>query len=510
MTLKTYRAASMVEALSAVKRDFGKDAVILHTRSVKVGGFLGIGAKTAIEITASDEPVGGSRRARTREAAAPAQPVHANKAAEAARAYRQVAQAPAPAAPVASAQPVLMQQPVQVHQPAQPVQTAPQPAPVGNPPTADELGVMRVREKRALGPMAPEPIRTGAPQPRVPATVANLAPVDAAASATLARELADIKLLVNQVLHSSPKHPEAILAGTMPEALFSQYLRLLESSVSRDLADQVITSVRQELSAYELEDPGMVRTAILRHIAGLIPVCEGVTTPTRGPRPLVIALVGPTGVGKTTTIAKLAAAYKLRSGRSVALITADTYRIAAVDQLRTYAGIIGLPLKVVLSPQEMASAVESFADYEVVLIDTAGRSQFNADRIAELSSFLQAARPDEVHLVLSTTASEAVLLKTAEQFAPVRPNRILLTKLDEAVNFGVVVNVVRRLQTRLSFVTTGQEVPDHIEAGHSERLARMVLDNGFAPIATTRRPAARETRDAVVPELAGLGVGVGA
>jgi flagellar biosynthesis protein FlhF len=235
--------------------------------------------------------------------------------------------------------------------------------------------------------------------------------------------------------------------------------------------------VRDELNPGELADEGIVRSAVLRHLSGLIPIAEA-PRPVRGAdgRPHVVALVGPTGVGKTTTIAKLAATYRLRQGRSVALITADTYRIAAVDQLRTYASIIGLPLKVVLTPGEMSAAVDSLSAHDVVLIDTAGRSQRNTERLAELSDFLSAARPSETHLVLSTAAAQEVLISAAESFGVLRPNRVILTKLDEAVNFGVVVNVMQRLQSQLSFVTTGQEVPDHIEPGRADRLARMILE----------------------------------
>src|SRR5690606_35907242 len=123
-----------------------------------------------------------------------------------------------------------------------------------------------------------------------------------------------------------------------------------------------------------------------------------------------------------------------------------------------------------------SAACEALAACDVVLIDTAGRSQNNHGRIAELKEFLHAARPHETHLVLSSTASENVLTSTAEQFGVVNPNRLIFTKLDEAVSFGVLVNIIRRVNTRLSFVTTGQEVPDHIEPGHPERLARLILD----------------------------------
>jgi flagellar biosynthesis protein FlhF len=504
MRIKTFRAQSIAEALSAVKKDLGKNAVILHTRTVKQGGLLGFGAKQVFEITASDEPVTAARLARAPKptvenvnpgAASTNRPVLAKSAA--ASAYRRAAE-------LANQTPGLeAQRPATAARPA----PTPRPAPAALP--AEEPQYMAVRERRLAAAKAdfaaqrasavpqPEPKSIPAPKP-APAPVAKAAQPAAESPSEIQRELADIKLLVNQVLHSSPTTSAGVAAGAMPEALFRNYLLLLESAVSRDIADSIIGAVRDELTPGELTDADIVRTTVLRHISSLIPSAS--TPPLRGGRggygPHVIALVGPTGVGKTTTVAKLAASYKLRHGKTVALITSDTYRIAAVDQLRTYAGIIGLPLKVVMTPQEMAAAVQSLSQYDVVLIDTAGRSQFNADRLAELREFIEAANPTEVHLVLSSTSGEAVMQKTIAAFAPLGPGSVILTKLDEAVNFGVIVNVARQLGAAFSFITTGQEVPDDIEAGQPDRLARMVLDNVLVP----SRPAPQQSYQPPQPQ----------
>ncbi|MEM9167765.1 MAG: flagellar GTP-binding protein, partial [Planctomycetota bacterium] len=181
---------------------------------------------------------------------------------------------------------------------------------------------------------------------------------------------------------------------------------------------------------------------------------------------------------KTTTLAKLAARAKLRHGRSVGLITTDTYRIAAVEQLRTYAEIIGLPLKVVADPSEMPEALESMATLDEVLIDTAGRSQHDTERLTELRSYLDQADPHETHLVLSCVASDAVLARAAERFGALGPNRLLMTKLDEAVELGVLLGLLSKVGAPLSYVTTGQEVPDDIEPAGAERLARQILAGG--------------------------------
>ena len=153
----------------------------------------------------------------------------------------------------------------------------------------------------------------------------------------------------------------------------------------------------------------------------------------------------------------------------------DTYRIAAVEQLRTYAEIIGVPLHAVLTPEELRETVESLRDHDLVLIDTAGRSQNDRVRLNHLGKFVQAARADEVHLVIAATASSRCARQVMTNFAPLGANRVILTKLDEADSLGVVLNVSAAAGVPLSYVTTGQEVPDDIEAVDANRLADRLL-----------------------------------
>lgn len=391
MTIRTYRGKSVAEAIALVKKDLGRQAVILSTRTYKSGGLFGFRARMMTEITASDQPPGR-----------------------------------------------------------------------GMP--------MVPRSKAEKKPEAFVP--SSAPAEPSLKQVAQMI-VAANAKTPIEDELAAIKRMVGQVLRSAsaPTQPG------MPEALFECYQKMLESAVASEIASDIAGQVRDELNQAELRDPERVRRAVLGRLASLIPVCgEGVKA-ARGidGRPLTIALVGPTGVGKTTTIAKLAATYRLKQGRRVGLITCDTYRIAAVDQLRTYAGIINIPLRVAMSPAEMRSACAAMADSDVILIDTAGRAPRDVARLNELKALIGAAAPHQTHLVLSSSSAEASLLDAAERFAPLGCDRVILTKLDEAVSFGVVVNVLKRLNTRLSFVTTGQEVPDHIEAMTPDRFARLVM-----------------------------------
>jgi flagellar biosynthesis protein FlhF len=210
----------------------------------------------------------------------------------------------------------------------------------------------------------------------------------------------------------------------------------------------------------------------------MLPIDEqalDVSVSKREGRPHVVALIGPTGVGKTTTIAKLAAAARFRDGHAVGLVTTDSFRMAAVDQLRSYAEILQVPLEVVIEPEEMKDALGRLNSCDVILIDSAGRSRQDTERLDVLRRFLTSASPDETHLVLSTTSGERTMLHDAEVFSSLGADRVVLTKLDETDEFGVVLNVINRLGTRISFVTTGQEVPDDIERGGADRIARMLL-----------------------------------
>jgi flagellar biosynthesis protein FlhF len=462
MNLKTFRAPSMAQCLSEVKKDLGKDAVILHTRSYRVGAVMGIGGKQMIEITAADHV---SARGPT------IKPVR--QAAEGFTAGTFPALGGLGKGGTALAEPPPL----------------PDPAAEGEAGlvTSRPIKVEELSPRRVTPPTAKPPTGPAAPSPRQSlATRVTPAPDSGEAVATLQSELASIKRLVGQVLQCSrqtaatvaPPGQAVVAMGGMPEPLFAQYLRMQDAHVSHEIADAIIGQVRDELTPDELASNDIVRQAVLRHLAALVPVSGsmGKAGPTESGRPLTIALVGPTGVGKTTTIAKLAAAYKLRQGKRVGLITSDTYRIAAVDQLRTYANIIGLPLKVALTPREMSGACSALADCDVILIDTAGRSQHDKGRLEELAAFVDAAMPDETHLVLSATVAEPVLSKAADRFAVLRPGRMIFSKLDEAVHFGVIVNACKKIGMRVSYVTTGQEVPDEIELAQPDRLARLVLD----------------------------------
>lgn len=285
-------------------------------------------------------------------------------------------------------------------------------------------------------------------------------------------QLADLHSMVEELCRTKSNEHGPAPPHEMTGWLFQLYTDLIDAEVNEELARELVGRVRQSGSD-AAEHPQRAKALMGQMIEDEIRACGPIQV-VPGQRRMV-ALVGPTGVGKTTTIAKLAANFRLREKRRVGLITVDTYRIAAVEQLRTYADIIDLPMEVVSTPREMRQAAQRMADVDLVLLDTAGRSHRDEVKIQELRSMLAEARPDEVHLVLSSTCSSQSLIKIAGRFSEVGATALLLTKLDEATGLGNLLPLVRSCHLPLSYVTNGQNVPDDIQAAEGGRLARMVL-----------------------------------
>lgn len=450
----------MPEALALVRRELGSDAVVLHTRSYKRGGVLGIGAKTIVEITA----MSGTELARRR------QPSRKRSAAEKSTKNKKKTAAANPPEPLAGD---LIRRTYAAAQ-------------------------AEMRGSAQAFPTAQHPVTQqtpNRPQPAVAVASPNGSAIDA--SERFSQELAAVRELVQRVAQrqeaeatqrrvSSARPSTSASTPDLPDPLIAFYTKLIQEEVAEELAERVVREAQDSGDADTVDDAD---ERIRRQLAALMPSADATLLPeppaSESGRPRVIALVGPTGVGKTTTVAKLAATFKLKQGHRVGVITLDTYRIAAVDQLRTYCSIIGCPLEVARQPDELAACLEKLSDCEFVIIDTAGRSQRDDTKLDELAGFLEVARPDETHLVLAATASQRVMLQIAERFERVNPDRVIFTKLDEAVTCGTLFNVVDAIAKRVSYVTTGQEVPHQIEPGDAMVLAARVL--GESPKASSVR-----------------------
>jgi flagellar biosynthesis protein FlhF len=324
---------------------------------------------------------------------------------------------------------------------------------------------------------ASPPQRT--PQPKRPVAAQSNAAVDylnrmtppaTAINEEIKNQISDLQSLVEDLV----KEQRQLHEPQMPEKLFDLYLDLIQREVGDEIARELIEQTQKNLTQDQITNVNLARQRLTTILDRMIPAEAPIARNIDG-KARVVALIGPTGVGKTTTIAKLAANFKLKQSKKVGLITIDTYRIGAVDQLRMYAEILGVPLKVVVTPNELSGAVASLQEMDYILIDTAGRSQNDQIKLRELQTFLSAANPHEVHLVLSSTAHQSNLITTAEKFNQLGVDRVIFTKLDEAVSFGVVLSVLNKLKVSLSYITTGQDVPEDIEVGNGRRMARLLL-----------------------------------
>jgi flagellar biosynthesis protein FlhF len=194
---------------------------------------------------------------------------------------------------------------------------------------------------------------------------------------------------------------------------------------------------------------------------------------TSGPRAHMF--VGPTGVGKTTTIAKLAARFALKDRCRVSLLTFDTYRIAAAEQLRTYGEIIGIPVKVVFSLEELDVAISAAGPDEVLLIDTTGHSHKKISEYGELSDYVRTNPRIQKHLVVSCTTGREALREIVSSFGVFGPDRLVFTKLDECSSFGVILNELARTRYPLSYLTNGQDVAEDLIVPSPSTLADLLV-----------------------------------
>ena len=269
---------------------------------------------------------------------------------------------------------------------------------------------------------------------------------------------AEIRTLVGEVLENGSPQRGSLLLNRAHEMLTNQ-------GIDHALAREIVEHIELDSSMSNDAIHQLMMQEMIRRLPRAVP------PPIRDAlEPTVIALVGPTGVGKTTTIAKLATKFRLQQGRSIALITADTYRVAAVDQLQQYANLFDSTLEIAGTSEQMREAMEKCKSVDVVLIDTAGRSAEDYNRIQESADILQIANPTEVHLVLSAATSMTATKKAVEGFAAMRYDRIIVTKLDEVITPGEMVSTLCFMDKPMSWFTDGQDISAHIDLARPSKL----------------------------------------
>lgn len=422
MLVKVFEAPDMPSALKLVKESLGPDALILSTRTVRKGA-LGVFGGPLLEVTAAVDSKSGA----------------------VAKSRMPVPQPPTPPpAPIAA--PAVVPPP----------RTESRALPV------EELDYQDLWKKRKVIDPLEDEIRELKKQ-------LSSQNIDSVRS-----EVDELKALVKEM---AQRNQAPVNFPAQPAVVGAEF-GLLNAELQRCglegvAAERIIRAARESLSPAQLQNPAVVMAFFRQAVSSLVTVTGSFFTGAPGQKRL--ALVGPTGVGKTTTLAKLAAEYLMNHGSRVALVTIDTYRIAAVEQLKVYGGIMNLPVEVVFNPQQLQEAFARHADKDLILIDTSGRSPRDEESIRELATFLDPALGVETHLVLAAITRDGEMRETVRRFGRLGPKSLIFTKIDECDQCGALVNLPVSQNLPLSYLTNGQRVPEDLAVATTPMVTGCVL-----------------------------------
>jgi flagellar biosynthesis protein FlhF len=285
----------------------------------------------------------------------------------------------------------------------------------------------------------------------------------------LRQKLIDLRSVMQKVQNG----PVRLDPASLSAALADLAKRLCIAEVPDALAVDLIEAVRDTVPEAQHDNHRVLFQRLVEIVAEDLKTTGGISSVAGQRR--TVAVVGPAGVGKTTMLAKLAADHQLRQRRSVALVTCDNFRIAAVDQLQTYADIIGVPMVAVATPRDMRTAIQQLSNHDLVLVDTPGRSPGDDVKLQEVKSLLNDAEPDEVHLVQSCSSAPSHLRRCLEKFAMIGLTGVILTKLDEAITTGHLLPIMKQTHLPISYISDGQVVPDDMHVAQPLDLAERFL-----------------------------------
>ncbi|MGE5352860.1 MAG: flagellar biosynthesis protein FlhF [Acidobacteriota bacterium] len=292
------------------------------------------------------------------------------------------------------------------------------------------------------------------------------------------RELQELKNRIVKARNSAPKTPAAKSAAALKKdnkknTLEHELKEISDTLIAREVQKTIVDAIIDQLGKYtEFLQPSNIDSYVISTISSMIPTSSFEVQ--KKQKTKVIALVGPTGVGKTTCIAKLAVISKILHNLNIGLISLDTFRLGAIDQLKIFSEISNIEMRVAYEAQEIPGLIAEFRKKDIVFIDTAGRSQNNTGLLKETSRFLASTKVDEVYLVLSTTSTTKNILDVAQKFRVLNYNGVVFTKLDEAVSFGNILNVTANFNVPVKYLTNGQIIPDDIIAADPQFIANMI------------------------------------
>lgn len=466
MRVKRYIVDHMPDAMQRIRSELGRDAVILSTKEIKIGGFLGMFQKKRIEVVAAVEKDVQSKSIK------PARPnqtigLHNDELSEGIM-HKSAQQTGAPKMNVP------MRAVPEAYKRTKDVLSSGMNDVI--PQQANELELLAMHVVATSE--ATEAVQTplflkGTDDERQlvegqhKSSESSKSLDHQASNDTLLQEMKEMKLWMAKMAKQSMMKQE------LPEPLQRLQDQLIQQEVDVTLRAEWIEGAfeKWEESGHSLTDDQLQQyiydkaSSFLSDRFG-----GGINSSTR-----IVYVAGPTGVGKTTTIAKLAAEQLFRFQRKVGFITSDTYRISAVEQLRTYASILNVPLEVVQSPGDMQRAMQRLDYCDLILMDTAGRNYRNEILVSELQSLLSHAGDSETYLVLSLTSKSQDMMKITEHFSKYGLDKVIFTKQDETGSYGNIFNLLNNFPLHLSYMTNGQNVPDDLIMPNQKMLCDLLV-----------------------------------
>ncbi|NMI02500.1 flagellar biosynthesis protein FlhF [Paenibacillus sp. SZ31] len=445
MRVKQYVVETMPEAMLQIRKDLGSDAVILSTKEIKVGGVMGMFRKKRIEVVAAVD------KEENKQTTKPAQnqftPVPRAFVPEA---YRQTARSFVAASDESAT-----------------TNTADQSA------QEKSAAASSMFESSNIGSDIDSSLGSSStdhkPRPQGADFSGSTTATKHAGSDLqqdkLMTELQDLKQMVTKL------SKQGTSADPVPEELYTIRERLTEQEVWPEVWESWFDSIQAKWSENGLNEQDVeqaVKLEVMHFLEERID--EGILPTTR-----IVYVAGPTGVGKTTTIAKLAAEQMFKKQRKVGFITSDTYRISAVEQLRTYASILNVPLEVVQSPGDTQRAISRLEHCDLIFMDTAGRNYRNELLVSELQSLLAPVENSETFLVMSMTSKSADMVQITEHFSKYGLDKVIFTKMDETGSCGPLFNLLHRFPLKLAYVANGQNVPDDLLKPDADSLSKQLL-----------------------------------
>jgi len=290
----------------------------------------------------------------------------------------------------------------------------------------------------------------------------------------LESKVVDMEKLLSQIYDKV----NLVQVATSPEnnGKLTFFDKFSKNLIDNDIDPEFAVKIMEEAKAKCTKPDNMTEVAsvVYSTIAGMMGIPKPITL-NENKTPKVAVFVGPTGVGKTTTLAKLAGNFALLQGKKVALLTTDTYRISAVDQLKTYADIMGIPVSILYSPEDVSSTMELYSDKDLILVDTAGRSHKDKTQFDEISNILSKFSNPEVYLVLSSVTNIKTLKEIAQSYSFIKKSKLVITKTDESATPAMVLNSRLLIDMPLAYITNGQSVPDDIEVADTDRIIKNLM-----------------------------------